>query len=156
MSRLRWKLSLLWNKAYDDPYWLTLHPNQWRVYAEHYKKDLEEKVDTQRQLAEYIMSFHNIEAVRAVQRSRELQRQNDDRALGEIFAKQVEALFGKNLSFDKIQEAREQGIQDDVLSEDDVSESNNVEEDILVVRKPTQPSKTKESPASLSPSKRDK
>jgi hypothetical protein len=142
LNRLRWKLSLLWNKAYDDPYWLTLHPNHWRVYAEHYKKDLEEKVEAQRHLAEYIMSFHNVEAVRAVQRTRDLQRRNDDKSVSEIFAKQVESLFNKTLSGDILQEARQNGTYDEILEEEqDKEDPSDREEDILVVRKPSQPSK---------------
>lgn len=93
------------------------------------------------------MSFHNVEAVRAVQRTRELQRRNDDKSIGEIFAKQVEQLFGKSLSFDAMQEAREQGVYDDALKAEENTPQDNTatQEDILVVRKPSQPLKT-ESP----------
>lgn len=114
--------------------------------------DLEEKVDSQRQLAEYIMSFHNVEAVRAVQRTRDLQRRNEDKNVGDIFAKQVESLFGKNLSFDALEKARQDGVQKEVFTPDETDLQEQMEdvrkkaipkEDTLVVRKPPQqPPKT--------------
>lgn len=83
-----------------------LHPNQWRIYAEHYRLDLEEDLDKQREFAEYVMAFYNVDGVRSVQRAREAQRRNADRNLGDIFAKQVEQLLGRSLNYDEMDSAR--------------------------------------------------
>lgn len=88
----------MWGIPYSDRYWETLHSLQWQVFAYHVAEDRKEEEELLRDIAEYAMAFHNFEAVQAVRDKREQQAYLDDQQSQDIFAKQVEQLFGRKLT----------------------------------------------------------
>jgi len=98
---VRWKLSQLWSIPYTDSYWNTLTSLQWYAFAEHLALDKKQKEEFLRDLSEYAMAFHNYEAVQAVRDSRDEELIQQEINEEEIFAQQVEKLFGRKLGLDK-------------------------------------------------------
>jgi len=133
MNRLRWKLSKLWRKEYDSPYWDKLHPVQWRYYAEHIALDAKEKIEQLRDISEYAMAFHNYEAVKSVQEARELQASLEDEETTDIFSQQIADLFGSKIDFENKTRPPSQ-------KSPPVNPSfEEIDEDLIRVRKPTDP-----------------
>jgi len=92
----------MWGIPYSDRYWDTLHSLQWQAFAFHVAEDRREEEELLRDIAEYAMAFHNFEAVQAVRDKREQQAYLDDQESQEIFAKQVEQMFGRKLTEEEL------------------------------------------------------
>jgi CRISPR/Cas system-associated protein Cas10 (large subunit of type III CRISPR-Cas system) len=120
LSRLRWKLSKLWQIPYSDNYWNHIHDLQWRVYAEHIRLDNKEDNDRLRDFIEYAMAFIEYETVKRVQDAREEEELFKDSNNEDVFLDQLKQM-GINLDKETLYKAREQ------------TDRTNPEEDIIRV-----------------------
>jgi hypothetical protein len=107
----------LWKIPYNSLFWETINPIQWRIFAEHIFQDQKEKLETDRDLAEYAMAFHNYEAVVKVQEARENRDDNQDRAAEEAFMQQLKNM-GIDLDKQKLQQAKNQSMtpEEDIIT----------------------------------------
>ena len=93
---MKWKLSKIYCKTLDDPWFDTLTPIQWYTYAMHINIDSEEEMEIRRDTVEYLARFWDNEAVEKVQRARERSRHIDQSE----FEKQLEEMFGEKIHFE--------------------------------------------------------
>lgn len=102
---------------------------QWRIFAEHVAMDRKEREEFLRDLVEYGMAFHNYEAVKQVQRRREVKESLDYQENEQAFMDQIEKLFGKKLDPSHLNQAKNN--PNNVVNEF----SDQPEEDTIRIRK---------------------
>ena len=71
MSWLRWEMCKVWNCTVDDKRFLEISPVQWDWYARMVVLDAEKESDKLINLADYLASFWNAEAVQKIKEMRE-------------------------------------------------------------------------------------
>lgn len=94
--------------------------------------DRREREEFLRDLVEYGMAFHNFEAVKQVQKSRELKQSAEYQESEQIFMEQVEKLFGRKLDPSHLKQTKNN--QNNEINESDLDQ-DNLEQDVIRIHK---------------------